>query len=136
LQELAVVEWFAHEFSYAQIGREPSKLCLGNRRQDENLFGRAIVAFGDLLEHLDARSLREHQIENDDVGTDARDLLERSFAVGGRRNGPAFTLEEDCEETPNAGIVINDENADAFVCGHRRELPREVEFTRGNARRP
>ena len=67
----------------------------------------AIPARADGVEHLEPRHAREHQIEQDEVGSPSLGLLEACPAVGGNAHLIALALEVVAQTVGEVGVVFH-----------------------------
>ncbi len=61
--------------------------------------------------HIEARAIRQHHVENDQVDLMGRELIAQLPAVRGKQHAEALALDVAGQELANFRIVVDDENA-------------------------
>ena len=80
---------------------------LSARRQKDH---RHLRDFADVIEHLEAAALRQHQIEKHQIGTLRVKETDRLFAVAGGDGLEVFVAQIDLETLAQSRFILDDEN--------------------------
>ena len=137
-EHLVVLEGLGEVVERAALGRGHGALDGPERRDHDH--GQFVVQPADLVEHLDAVHVRQHQVEQHGVDAPVGDRVEALAAR--RRRGHAVALggEQRLERLPDDLLVVDDQDRCVCLCHVPARIPssrrRTAATAAGHARRP